>query len=68
MINLKLHRTVGKTYVISVLISGACGIYLACYATGGIVCTLGFTFLGIIWLATTVLSFNAIRNGEIGKA
>ena len=65
--NIKLHRIIGKTYVISVLISGTCGVYIGFYATGGIVCILGFIFLGIVWLATTILGFNAIRNGNIKK-
>ena len=34
--NLNLHRTVGKIYMISVLISGICGLYVALFATGGL--------------------------------
>ncbi len=63
--NLNLHRTVGKIYMISVLISGTCGLYIALFATGGIISTLGFASLGIIWLATTGLAYNSIKKGNV---
>lgn len=63
--NIKIHRTIGKTYIISVLISGICGLLIALYATGGIISKLGFFTLGIIWLSTTILSFKAIKNGHV---
>jgi len=62
---IQLHRTIGKTYVISVLISGVCGLYIAYFATGGIISALGFTSLGIIWLTTTILAFTAIKKGNV---
>ena len=63
--NLKLHRTIGKTYIISVLISGFSGLYIAYFATGGIISILGFASLGVIWLATTFLAYKAIKNGNV---
>ena len=63
--NMTLHRTIGKTYMVSVLISGTCGIYIALYATGGIVSILGFFSLGIIWLSTTILGFISIKKGNV---
>lgn len=63
--NLKLHRTIGKIYIISVLISGICSLYIALHATSGIVSILGFFIMGIIWLATTILGFKAIKIGNI---
>lgn len=59
------HRTIGKTYVIAVLISGFCGLYIAIHATGGMVSILGFFSLGVIWLSTTILGFKAIKNGNV---
>ncbi len=61
----ELHRLIGKIYVISVLISGICSLFIAMYATGGIISILGFFLLGLIWLITTVLSFKAIKAGKI---
>ena len=60
-----LHRTVGKIYVLSVLISGVCGIYIAQFATGGISNVIGFSLSGIVWLTTTILAFRAIKSGNI---
>jgi len=63
--NTRLHKIIGKTYVISVLISGICGLYIAFFVTGGIISIFGFLSLGIIWLATTALGFKAIKNRNI---
>ncbi|MEQ9187843.1 MAG: DUF2306 domain-containing protein [Cryomorphaceae bacterium] len=63
--HLRLHRRIGKTYVTSVLISGFCGVYIAHFATGGYVSIVGFTCLGIIWLATTLLAYRAVLKGKI---
>lgn len=63
--NIKIHRTIGKTYMIAVLLSGICGLFISLYATGGIISKLGFFTLGIIWLSTTVLGFKAIKKGNV---
>ncbi|EAR02074.1 DUF2306 domain-containing protein [Maribacter sp. HTCC2170] len=64
-VNLKMHRNVGKLYIISVLISGICGVYIAFYATGGIIASLGFICLGLLWLFTTIKAYTAVRNKDI---
>ncbi|NND79629.1 MAG: DUF2306 domain-containing protein [Maribacter sp.] len=63
--NLKMHRNVGKLYVIAALISGLCAMYIALSATGGIIATLGFSALGIFWLFTTLRAYVAIRKKDI---
>jgi len=60
-----LHRTIGKIYVFSVLISGTCGLYIAQYSTGGISNIIGFSSMAIVWLTTTILAFDAIRKGKV---
>ena len=62
---LKTHRTLGKTYVISVFLSGLAGFYIALYANGGLTAKLGFGILAILWLLTTVKAFTAIKNKKI---
>lgn len=62
---MELHRILGKTYIISVFISGFCGLFIALDATGGIISTLGFFTLGLIWLTTTILGFKSIKKGDI---
>ena len=63
--NMRIHRNIGKAYVIAVLISGVCGLYIALHATGGVISILGFFSLGVIWLSTTSLGFNAIKKGNV---
>ena len=63
--NLTLHRRTGKVYVILVMLSSIAGIYIAFFATGGIVSSLGFICLGLIWLGTTTMAYIHIRNGKI---
>ena len=64
---MSLHRKIGMTYFISVLISGTCGVYIGFFATGGIVSMVGFISLGLIWLYTTGAGFWAIKSGDISK-
>jgi len=61
----KIHRIIGRVYVISALISGTCAIYISFYATGGIIAKLGFFFLGITWLSTTILGYKTIKKGKV---
>lgn len=58
---LKTHRMLGYFYVISVIISGISGGYLAIFATGGIISKLGFSGLALAWLFTTANAFLAVR-------
>ena len=59
--HLSLHRTLGKIYVVVCLVSGIAGAYLAVFATGGIIASLGFGGLAIGWLYTTSRAYLAIR-------
>ena len=61
----ELHKKIGKVYMISVLISGICSVYISFFATGGFISMLGFFSLGIIWLTSTGLGFKAIKKGDI---
>jgi len=64
---LKLHKTLGKVYVISVLLSGTAGLYIAFYADGGIIASTGFAILALLWLYTTTKAFTSIKDGAIEK-
>jgi len=63
--NLSLHRTIGKVYVMGVLLSSIAGIYVALFATGGIITSLGFLSLGVIWFWTTLTAYFSIRKGKL---
>jgi uncharacterized membrane protein len=63
--NISTHRTLGKTYLISVMISGICGLYIAFFATGGWISALGFGGLAMAWLFTSSSAYRAIRSKDI---
>lgn len=62
---LNLHRWIGKIYVVSVLISGIPGFYIAFHASGGLSPKLGFTIGAVLWVILTVLGFSTIRKGKV---
>ena len=51
--------------MITALISAFTSVYIAFYATGGIVASLGFMCLGIIWFYTTLKAYTEIKKGQI---
>lgn len=63
--NINLHRNLGKVYLISVIFSSFSALYIAVFATGGIISTLGFSCLAIIWLYTSIRAFLEIKNASI---
>ena len=63
--HMKLHKLIGKVYVISVLISSVSAVYMGFYANGGFISAAGFICLGIIWMLTTLLGIIYIRNGQV---
>ena len=65
--NLKLHKNIGKVYVLCCLISGVAGFYIALHATGGIGPKLGFLCMAIFWVFSTLFAFTAIKKGNVIK-
>ncbi|WP_438424648.1 DUF2306 domain-containing protein [Aquimarina macrocephali] len=63
----KLHKRIGKIYVIMVFISGVSGIYIGFFATGGIIASLGFISLGILWVYTTYKAYWYTRTVRISQ-
>jgi uncharacterized membrane protein len=62
---LALHRALGKIYVIAVLLSGLTGLGIAFFATGGIIPSLGFAGLALLWLYTTSNAYTSIKKIDI---
>lgn len=62
---LRLHRQIGKIYVLAAMISALAGFYIAFFATGGSVAKLGFICLAIIWFSTTLAAYLHIKNGRV---
>lgn len=63
----KLHRTIGKIYVTSILIGGPFAFYLGFFVYGGLTTQIGFTFGAAIWILFTFLGFSTIRKGNVAK-
>ena len=61
----QLHRNIGKAYVLSVLLSGVSGFYIAWFATGGLVAALGFATLAAYWVFATINALLSIRKGRL---
>jgi uncharacterized membrane protein len=62
---LKVHRWLGRTYMLSILFGGLSGLYMAQFAYGGIISRLGFGALAILWLYSGYRAYRHIRNKEI---
>ena len=62
---LKIHRWMGKTYLLSILLGGIGGLYMAQFAYGGIISRLGFGTLAILWLYSGYRAYRHIRNKEV---
>ncbi|WOK05331.1 DUF2306 domain-containing protein [Imperialibacter roseus] len=60
-----LHRTLGKIYLISILLGGLAGFMLSIFAEGGIIAKVGFNLLAVTWLLTSWLAYSSIRNRDI---
>lgn len=62
-----LHKLLGKVYVISVMLSGIAGLYIAFFAAGGVISATGFAMLALLWLYTTTKAYASIKNGYLEK-
>ncbi|HEY9001146.1 MAG TPA: DUF2306 domain-containing protein [Mucilaginibacter sp.] len=62
---LNTHRTIGKIYVGSVVLSSTAGFYIALFASGGITSVLGFGSLALAWLFTDLMAYTRILKRDI---
>lgn len=62
---LKVHRWLGRTYLLSILFGGLSGLYMAQLAYGGTISELGFSALAILWLYTGYRAYRHIRNKDL---
>lgn len=63
----ELHRIVGRLYVLSVAMSGLAGAIMASYALGGLLNTMGFLLLSVLWMLSTWLGWNSARRRAIAR-
>jgi uncharacterized membrane protein len=62
---LKVHRWLGRTYLLSILFGGLAGLYMAQFAYGGFISRSGFGVLAVLWLYTGYRAYRHIRNKNI---
>jgi len=64
---LALHRSLGKLYVLAVLLSGSAGLGIAFAATAGLGAQLGFGTMACLWLYTTLQAYFSIKRKEVTR-
>jgi uncharacterized membrane protein len=62
-----IHRWSGRFYLLGVLAGGTSGLYLALFSYGGLNTHLAFGSLAVLWLATGVQAYRAIRARRIDE-
>jgi uncharacterized membrane protein len=62
---LKVHRWLGRTYLLSILFGGLGGLYMAQFAYGGLISESGFATLAVLWLYSGFMAYRHIRNKDI---
>jgi len=62
---LKVHRWLGRTYLLSILFGGLSGLYMAQFAYGGLITESGFATLAVLWLYSGFMAYRHIRNKDI---
>ncbi|MFP7170313.1 DUF2306 domain-containing protein [Terribacillus sp. 7520-G] len=63
----KLHKQLGYLYTAGVTGGGLSGLYLAYYATGGVIAQTGFGMLAFLWLITVFLAIRAAAQRKIAQ-
>ena len=61
----RLHRWLGKTYMVGVLLGSVGGIYMSFWAYGGLPARVSFAMLAVAWLFSGYMAYRHIRNREI---
>jgi uncharacterized membrane protein len=62
---IQLHRTLGKIYLLSVLIGGFSGLYIAQFSFGGLISHLGFSLLAILWIISGYKAYISIIRKKV---
>ncbi|WP_028047703.1 DUF2306 domain-containing protein [Cellulomonas sp. URHE0023] len=61
----RLHRILGRTYLLSVAAGALASLVIAPFNTAGMVGFFGFGTLGVLWLWTGGRAYRAIRSGDV---
>jgi len=61
----RLHRTLGKIYLVSAMLTGVAGLYMAAYSFGGWITHAGFGLLAVALLTSTTTAYRAIKRRDV---
>lgn len=62
---LKTHRQLGRVYIISTVLSGISGMYMAITSDVNLPYAVGLFMLGIAWSTSSIMAFISIKNRKI---
>jgi len=62
--NRTLHRYLGRTYFLAIILGSIGGYYMAWHAFGGIISMLGLGMLSTLWWSVTLVAVMHARNGN----
>ena len=62
---LKIHRQLGRVYIISTVLSGISGMYMAITSDVNLPYAVGLFMLGVTWVTSSTLAFVSIKNKKV---
>lgn len=62
---LKIHRKLGRIYIISTVLSGISGMYMAATSDVNLPYAVGLFMLGVAWSTSSIMAFISIKNKKI---
>ncbi len=63
----RLHRWMGRTYVIACLVAGVGALATAPFASGGPIASVGFTMLALSWIVVNIGGWRAALNRQFDQ-
>ncbi len=63
----RLHRWLGRAYVLMVLLAGLSGLVVGFDAMGGVIAQTGFVLLSVLWLWVTAMGVIHARNKQFAQ-
>ena len=63
----RVHRWMGRTYLLAIAVAGLGGIAIAPLSQAGLTGLFGFSALGVLWLVTGWRAYRAIRRRDVAS-
>jgi uncharacterized membrane protein len=60
----RVHRLLGRVYVVAALLGGVAGGLLAPASDGGVAAHFGFGMLAVLWVTTAAIAWQRARHGD----